>query len=339
MFKPVDFYIDLGTANTLIYAKKRGFLLNQPSVIVLKNKGSRPQELFALGEPAKTMLGKNPQSLFVSRPLREGVIADFDNTAKMLHAFIKRVKENIYWIKPRMIISLPCKVTNFEKRAVEEVGYSLGARKVHLLDEPVAAAIGAGLSVLSPRGQMIIDIGGGTTEIALISSGGIVASSAVRIGGNNLDDAIGNYLRSHFQFWVGEQTQELIKISVANANPNTKQNLKVEAGGMDMIKGLPKKMTVDTKMIFQVVDGVIKEIIYAVRKTLENCPPEIAGDICETGIVIAGGGALLKGLKERLEMEFKIPIRISEHPLLSVAIGGAKALEDSNLFDAIERPA
>ena len=335
MLKSTDLYIDLGTANTLIYAKGRGFLLNEPSVLAVRRRG----ELFALGAPAKSMIGREPSVLSVHRPLREGVIADFDNTARMLHAFIKRARKTMTWIKPRMIISLPCRVTNFEKRAVEEVGYELGARKVHLLDEPVAAAIGVGLPVLGNRGQMIVDVGGGTTEIAVISLGGIIAASAVRVGGDNVDTLITNLLKNHYQFVIGEQTAERIKIAVANVDPASGEKRAIEAGGFSLTRGVPKKIRVDTDMIFPAADSVARTIVEAVKKALETCPPEIAGDLAETGLVLTGGGALLAGLRSRIEREVGIPVKVSSEPLLSVALGGAKALEDPRLFEVIERPA
>lgn len=340
MFRPVDFYIDLGTANTLIYAKRRGFLLNEPSVLAMKHRQSTAPEMFALGHPAKSMLGKNPDHLSILRPLREGVISDFDNTARMLHAFIKRVKENILWIRPRMIISLPCRVTRFEKQAVEEVGYALGARTVHLLDEPVAAAIGAGLPVLGNRGHMVVDIGGGTTEIAVMALGGIITSHAVRIGGDAIDKAIMDHLRHQFRFIIGEPSAERIKLAVGSATMNSElSNASIEVGGFNLVKGLPSKLRVDSSMIFPAIDGIVSEFTAAIHKALEECPPEIAGDVALNGIVLAGGGALLKGLKERVALETGVPVKVARDPLLAVALGGAKALEDTELFDGIERPA
>lgn len=337
MLKPVDFYIDLGTANTLIYARKRGFLLNEPSILAVKEHASRKGQLFALGRPAKLMLGKNPSNLAVVRPLREGVIADFDSTAKMLHAFIRRIRENTFWFRPRMIISLPCQVSEFEKRAVEQVGYELGASKVHLLDEPVAAAIGANLPVLTNRGHMVVDIGGGTTEIAIISLGGIVASRAVRIGGNHIDEAIIDHVRSKFNFVIGEQTAERIKIQIGS--PLASFTNALEIGGINLLTGLPGRLKLSSNAITPAVEPVCREILQAIRQTLEQAPPEISADISEDGIVLAGGGALLRGISSYIQSEIGIKVRITQDPLLSVALGGAKALEDSKLFDVLERPA
>lgn len=339
MFRSTDFYIDLGTANTLIYGRKRGFLLNEPSVIAVKQRGSAGPELFALGKSAKLMLGKTPERLSIVRPLREGVISDFDNAARMLHAFMRRIKENVGWYKPRMIISLPCEVTRFERRAVEEVGYELGARTVALLDEPIAAAVGAGLPVLGNRGQMIVDIGGGTTEIAVISLGGIVTSRAVRIGGDDLDESIMNLLRAKYSFVIGEQTAERIKVAVASADADEKQPHTIQIGGFDLLSGLPAKRTVDARRIFHAIDPVVSGFTATIRAALEACPPEIAADIAETGITLAGGGAMLRGLSARLSRELGVSVRPAKDPLLSVAMGGAKALEDRELFDALERPA
>ncbi len=345
MLKTTDIYIDLGTANTLIYGSRKGFLLNEPSILAINTKsrgsGLGPNSIFALGRSAKPMVGKTPSHLQVVRPLRQGVISDFDSTTKMLHAFIRRMKENVFWFRPRMIISLPCKVTQFEKRAVEEVGYALGARTVHLLDEPIAAAVGAGLPILSSRGQMIVDIGGGTTEIAILSLGGIVTSCAVRTGGDNVDDAIVEKLRSSFQFVVGTPTAERIKMELGNALEDDFGAVpsRLAVGGINLITGLPGRMSVESSAIFPAIDGVVRQIILAIQKALEQCPPEIAGDIAQDGIVLAGGGALLKGLPQRISRDIGLPVTVAKDPLFSVAFGGAKLLEDHRLFEGIERPA
>jgi rod shape-determining protein MreB and related proteins len=339
MLASTEIYIDLGTANTLIYAKRQGLLLNESSVLALRHGSARQGELFALGRPAKLMLGKNPPNLSIHRPLKEGVIADFDGTARMLHSFIKRTKQNIRWFRPRMIISLPCRVTQYEKRAVEQVGYELGAHKVCLLDEPVAAAIGSGLEILSSRGKMIVDVGGGTTEMAVISLGGIVTSNAIRVGGDKIDEAIVDHLRSRYKFLIGEQTAERIKISVGSAIADDSHSKSIEIGGINLAKTAPQRFAVDTRMIFPAIEPVIEEIAAAIRTSLELCPPEVSADIAEDGFVIAGGGSLLRGLPGFLERNLGIKVRLSDEPLLSVALGGARALEDSKLFDALDRPA
>lgn len=309
-------------------------MLQEPSVLAVQHRSSS-SKLFALGKAAKQMLGKTPANLSVLRPLREGVIADYDNTARMLQAFINRIKSNMFWFRPRLIISLPCQVSHFEKESVEEIGRSLGAGRVHLLHEPIAAAIGANLPVIESRGCMIVDIGGGTTEIAVISMGGIVTAQAVRIGGNNIDDAIIEWLQTQYRFAIGEQTAERLKIEVASA---THKNLSCEVGGMDLTSGCPRKMIITSKMIYPAVNGVVAEIISSIQTALEQCPPEIAGDIATHGIVLAGGGALTHGLADRVSAETGLAVQIADKPLLSVAMGGARVLENRKLFEALEYP-
>lgn len=332
MKRSADIYIDLGTANTLIYAKGRGFLLNQPSIVAIRQT-SEARSVFGSGQSAKLMLGKTPTPVSIHRPLREGVIADFDNTVRMLSLFLNQIKDNTVWMRPRMIVSLPCRVSNFERKAVEEAAKNLGAGTVHLLDEPMAAAIGARLPVLKNRGSMVIDIGGGTTEIAVISLGGIVSCSAVRIGGDAIDTGIIQHLRQNHYFVVGEQTAEHIKKSVAHLSP--KAQLSVTAGGIDLVQNLPAKKTITSAMIHPVVKSVVGDIVLAVHKTIESLPPEIAVDIAENGIVLTGGGALIGGVKETLQHNLCVPVIIPENPLMSVALGGAEALENDKLFDAI----
>jgi rod shape-determining protein MreB and related proteins len=279
MFKPVDLYIDLGTANTLIYAKKHGLILNEASILGLKNQGLGERRMFALGGSAKVMVGKIPERSHLLRPLKEGVIADFSNTTQMLHSFLKQVSQSFYLLRPDMIISLPCQVTRHEREAVKEVGYAIGARKVSLLDEPVAAAIGSGLQVLEPEGQMIVDLGGGTTEAAVITLGGIVVSQAMRVGGEHIDQALMNHLKNNYHYVIGEQTAERIKIAVASALLKDDQNPAIDVGGIDLIKGLPSRKTVTAQMIFPVIDNFVLELVDLIKKTFEQCPPEIAGDM------------------------------------------------------------
>jgi rod shape-determining protein MreB len=255
----------------------------------------------------------------------------------MLYEFLKSMDLHKVWNKPRMIISLPCEVTQFEKRAVEEAGRDIGARYVHLLDEPVAAAIGAGLPVTESRGSMLVDIGGGTTEIAVISLGGIVTSRAVRLGGYSIDQVLIHHLRHQYRFEIGEQTAEKLKIEAGSALPNvTRFGL---VGGLDLQTGLPKRRAVSSKLIYEAINSVISDIIIEIKKSLEAVPPEISGDIAEDGIVLAGGGALLNGLRERIELETGVPVRVADSPLISVAKGGAMALENNKLFDMLKRPA
>lgn len=337
MFNSTDLYVDLGTTNTLIYARGKGFILNEPSVISLKHYSQKSSQLVASGMTAKRMLGKNPNNLSVLRPLKEGVIADFESTSRMLHSFIKDIKDKIFWLKPRLIISLPCQVTHFEKKSVEEVGYSMGARKVHLIDEPMAAAIGAGLPVVSNRGSMIVDIGGGTTEIAVISMGGIITAQAVRIGGNSIDSSVTDWLSTNYRFAVGEQTAEIIKLNVASALPG--HNAAITVGGIDLTTSLPKRFEVTSTMIYPAVNIIVNETISAIKKALSECPPEISSDIATQGLVLAGGGALIHGLAARITQEVGLPVHMAKNPLYSVALGGARALENNQLFNALERPA
>lgn len=332
MKKSVDIYIDLGTANTLIYGKGKGFMLNEPSVLAIRETSSH-REMFGLGLPAKKMLGKTPELISIHRPLREGVIADFDNTVRMLTGFLNRVRENMFWFRPRMIVSLPCRVSNFERKAVEEAAKNLGAGTVHLLDEPMAAAIGAKLPVLNNRGCMVIDVGGGTTEIAVISLGGIVSCSAVRIGGDAIDDAIVQHLRLSHQFVIGAQTAEYIKMQIAHLSPHVDKSVLI--GGQDLNKNLPSKRVIKSHMIYPAVESVTREIILAAHKTIESLPPEIAVDLSDNGIVLTGGGALIGGLREALAKELGVRVHIPQDPLMSVALGGAHALENNALFDSI----
>jgi rod shape-determining protein MreB len=327
-------YIDLGTTNTIIYYKNKGFLLNQPSVMAYRNQGGS-QSLLALGQSAKQMIGKNPGNISIVRPLREGVIADFEDTAKMLAGFLKSAKENNFLFRPDILISLPCQVTNFEKEAVKEAALSLGASRVRLIDEPLAAAIGADLPVTANRGMMIVDIGGGTTEIAVISCGGVVLAEAVRVGGNDLDAAIVDYVRNHFNFVIGEPTAERLKMEIGNALTSNLLERPLSVGGFDLNKGLPTKLRLTSRSIFPALDGTIKLIISSIKKALEKIPPEIAGDIAENGLVLAGGGALLHGLKERIQAETGLVVSVTRDPLLSVALGGAKTLENDSLLDFV----
>lgn len=334
MSRSPDIYIDLGTANTLIYIKGRGFVIDQPSMLALKTTAASAHVL-ELGHPAKLMLGKTPSPISILRPLHGGVIADFDTTVRMLSLFLKRMKDNMFWLRPRMIVSLPCRVSNFERKAVEEVAKNLGAGTVHLLDEPMAAAIGARLPVLNSRGCMVIDVGGGTTEIAVISLGGIVSCTAVRIGGDTIDSGIVQHLRQNYYFVVGEQTAERIKKDVAHLSPQaTRITL---AGGIDLVQNLPVKKQITSTMIYPVVKSVVGEIALAVQKTMESLPPEIAVDIADNGVILTGGGALIGGLKEVLQNYLGVHVLVPKDPLLSVAMGGAEALENPKLFDAIAR--
>lgn len=336
MPRAANFYIDLGTVNTTIVSSHKGTLLNEPSVVTTCNLMGRAGTV-AVGAEAKKMLGKTPSCLSVHRPLRDGVIADFDSTARMLNGFIGRIKTDCFWFRPKLIISLPYRVTFHERQAVKEIGLGLGAKSVDLLHEPVAAAIGANLPVFEKRGSMIVDIGGGTTEIAIISVGGIVNAQAVRIGGNHIDEAIIRLIRKNFKLAIGEQTAEKIKTTVASALAGD-VNHKIRIGGKDSTTGLPTTMTIDSRMIFPAVDSVLQVIIAAIREAFSDCPPDIAGDIEQSGIMLAGGGALMHQIQARLQSELELPIRVAENPLLSVTRGGAWALENPELFESLEVP-
>lgn len=336
MLKIRNFYIDLGTTNTVICASHRGILLNEPSVVATCTRASQTST-FTVGTNAKVMLGKTPRRLKVHRPLRDGVIADFNSTALMLNSFMQRIKRRNFWYRPRLIISLPYQVSFHERQAVREIGYDLGARAVDLLHEPVAAAIGAGLPLFEQRGCMIVDIGGGTTEIAIMSVGGIVNAQAVRTGGNHIDEAIISIIRKNHQFAIGELTAEKIKISVGSAISGG-TNHSVEVGGLHCITGLPARFTVNSAMIFPAVNKVVEVIIAAIRLGLSSCPPEIAGDIEQSGITLTGGGALLGQIQTRIQSELGISVHIASNPLMSVAAGGNWALESPALFENLEPP-
>lgn len=336
MSRAPNFYIDLGTANTLICSSQQGALLNEPSFVATCSRRGKT-DTFAVGGEAKRMLGRTPGPLRVHRPLRDGVVADFNATARMVNGFVKRVRKNSFWFRPRLIISLPLRVTYHEQQAVKEIGLDLGAKSVDLLYEPMAAAIGAGLPVFEKRGSMIVDIGGGTTEIAIVSVGGIVAAHAVRTGGDHIDAAIIKLLRNSHQLAIGEQTAERIKTTVASALADG-VNRSVEIGGRDCVTGLPTRKHIDSSAIFPAVDAVLRQIIAAIRESLCSCPPDIAGDIEQSGIMLAGGGALLHQVQARLEQELGLKIRVADDPRLSVTRGGLWALNNPAMFESIQAP-
>ncbi len=325
------YYIDLGTENTLIYQKDRGFVLNEPSIIAFHKK----KHLLGSGKMAKQMLGKNPPQISLNKPLKEGVIADFDGTIKMLQSFFSEIQQTKSWTRPTMVISLPYEVTKYEREAVREVGLSLGAGKVILIDEPLAAAIGEDIPVTSAQGSLVVDIGGGTTEMAVISCGGIINAQAVRIGGRDMDQAIINYLRFKHNLLIGEQTAEYLKKSIGSALPSEKVVF-CAAGGIDLTLGLPKIFKVNSQDIFEAIDPILNSILLALHATLENCPPETSGDIIESGITLVGGGALLKNMNQRIQNATGIRVKVGSDPLLSVAKGGARTADHLLLLDKIE---
>src|SRR5271155_5836294 len=324
-----DMAVDLGTANTLVYVRGRGIMLNEPSVVAVNVKDGRP---LAVGAEAKRMIGRTPSHIQAIRPLKDGVIADFEICEKMLRYFIQRSSHRRF-AKPRMIIAVPSGITGVEKRAVMEAALNAGARKAYIIEEPMAAAIGAGLPVHEPTGNMVVDIGGGTTEVAVISLGGIVSSQSVRVGGDELDEAIVSYVKKEHSLALGERTAEEIKITLGSAYP-LEQELHAEIRGRDLVTGLPKTVVVSTQETRKAIDEPVAAIVDAVKVTLDRTPPELAADIMEQGIVLTGGGALLHGLDSRLQHETGMPIVVARDPLNCVAIGSGQCLEE---FDALKR--
>jgi rod shape-determining protein MreB len=324
-----DMAVDLGTANTVIYVRGRGIVLNEPSVVAVNVRDGRP---LAVGAEAKRMIGRTPAHIQAIRPLKDGVIADFEICEKMLRYFIQKV-HNRRWAKPRMVICVPSGITGVEQRAVQEAAEYAGARKpAYIIEEPMAAAIGAGLPVQEPTGNMIVDIGGGTTEVAVISLGGIVASQSVRVGGDELDEAIIQYIKKEYSLALGERTSEEVKIALGSAWP-LQEELHAEIRGRDLVTGLPKTIVTTTEEIREAIEEPVSAIVDAVKVTLDKTPPELAADIMEKGIVLAGGGALLHGLDARLQNETGMPIVIAPNPLHAVAIGSGQSLEE---FEALK---
>ena len=324
-----DMAVDLGTANTLVYVRGRGIVLSEPSVVAID---SRTGEVHAVGIEAKRMLGRTPGTIQAIRPLKDGVIADFDVTEQMLRHFIQKVHQN-RWAHPRVVVCVPSGVTGVEKRAVEEACLSAGARTAYLIEEPMAAAIGAGLPVGEPTGSMVVDIGGGTSEVAVISLGGIVVSQSIRVGGDEMDEAIINYAKKEYKLLIGQQTAEELKLEIGSACPMSEE-LQAEIRGRDMVAGLPKTVVLTSEEIRQALEEPLSQIIDAVKETLDRTPPELASDIMDRGIMLAGGGSLLQGLDERLREETQMPAHLAESPLTCVAVGSGRSLEE---FEAIHR--
>lgn len=316
--------IDLGTANTLVYMKGKGIILREPSVVAMKNNR---KDILAVGEEAKKMIGRTPGGIVAVRPLKDGVIADYNTTEIMLKYFIgKAVPQGLVKRSPRLVICIPCGITEVEKRAVEEAARSCGAREVYLLDEPMAAAIGAGLNVHQAKGCMVVDIGGGTSEVAVISLGGIVTAKSLRIGGNHMDDAILKHVKKEHCMIIGESTAEHIKMTLGAAmDPGKDQSMEVR--GRDITSGLPKSITIDSKSIREALLEPVQSIIDAIRGVLEQTPPELAADIINEGIVLTGGGSLLQGFNRLVAKVTGMPVRRAEQPLDAVAIGAGLALE------------
>ena len=319
--------VDLGTANTLVYVRGRGSILNEPSVVAVDVKDGKP---LAVGAEAKRMIGRTPSNIQAIRPLKDGVIADFEICEKMLRYFIHRVHQRRF-AKPRMVICVPSGITGVEQRAVMEAAEFAGARKAYIIEEPMAAAIGAGLPIHEPSGNMVVDIGGGTTEVAVISLGGIVTSQSIRVGGDELDEAIVAFVKKEFQLALGERTAEEIKIQLGSAYP-LEQELRAEIRGRDLVTGLPKTVVISTEQIRQAIEEPVQAIVDAVKVTLDRTPPELSSNLMEQGIVLTGGGALLNGIAQRLEFETNMPIIVANGPLNCVALGSGMCLEELETF-------
>jgi len=323
-----DLAIDLGTANTLVYARGKGIVVNEPSIVAI-NKNTN--EVEAVGKEAKEMLGRTPGNIVAVRPMRDGVIADFKITEKMLTYFIRKAHNRKMLVRPRIVIGVPSEITPVEKRAVQDSAYRAKASEVHLVEQAMMAAIGAGLPITEPSGNMIVDIGGGTTDIAVISLSGIVYSRSVRVAGNEMDDAIMHYLKRKFNLLIGERTAEQIKIEVGSAFPLDRP-LSMEVKGRDLIEGIPKTITVVDAEIREALSECVDTIVNAIRVALERTPPELSADISDRGIVLTGGGALLKNLDSRIRDETGLPVSIADDPLASVVLGTGKLLSDFKLL-------
>ncbi|NQU95390.1 MAG: rod shape-determining protein [Candidatus Omnitrophica bacterium] len=316
--------IDLGTANTLVYVKNQGIVLCEPSVVAVQAGSSN---VLAVGEEAKRMLGRTPGTIVAIRPMRNGVIADFEITEAMLRYFIKKVHNSRRLVRPRMVIAIPSGITEVEKRAVKDSALHAGAREVFMVEEPIAAAIGVGLPIHEPSGSMIIDIGGGTTEMAVISLAGVVFSKSIRIAGDEMDESIINYLKKTYNLMIGERTAEEIKLKIGSAYP-LDEELTMEVRGRDLVAGLPKMITVSSEEIRESLAEPIAQIVEAIRITLERTPPELSADLMEKGLILAGGGSLLRGLDKLIAEETGLPVHIAEDPLTAVALGTGRVLSE-----------
>jgi len=325
-----DLAIDLGTANTLVFVKGKGIVLREPSVVAIR-KDARTNKVLAVGKEAKMMLGRTPGNIIAVRPIKDGVIADFEVTEAMLRYFINKVHNRRTLVHPRIIISVPSGITQVEKRAVKESAESAGAREVYLIEEPMAAAIGAGLPITEPTANMVVDIGGGTTEVAVISLAGIVYSSSLRVAGDKMDEAILHYIKRKHNLAIGEHTAEVIKTTIADVMPEPPYDT-MQVKGRDLVSGVPKTLTITSEEIRIAITEQVDAIIEAVKMALELTPPELSADIVDQGIVLTGGGALLRNLDKRLSQETGLPIIIAEDPLSSVVLGSGKALENIDIL-------
>ena len=328
-----DLAIDLGTANTLVYVKGKGIVLSEPSVVAVRKNDRDRNRVLAVGREAKMMLGRTPGNIVAIRPMKDGVIADFEITEAMLRHFIRKVHNRRSLIRPRIIICVPSGITPVEKRAVRESAESAGAREVYLIEEPMAAAIGAGLPITEPICNMVVDIGGGTSEVAVISLAGIVYSKSVRVGGDKMDEAILQYVKRTYNLLIGERTAEIIKTTIGNAYPGETETMDVK--GRDLVTGIPKIININSDEVRQAIQEQIDTIVAAVKTALEQTPPELAADIVDRGIYLTGGGALLKGLDELLNQETGLPIKIADDPLATVVLGSGRALDNLNILKEV----
>lgn len=323
-----DLAIDLGTATTLVYVRGKGIVLNEPSVVAIEKKSNT---VLAVGVEAKRMVGRTPGNIVVIRPIKEGVIADFSMTERMLRYFITKAHNRNSFVRPRCIIGVPSRITEVEQRAVRESAMHAGSREVHLIEEPVAAAIGAGLPITEPSGSMVVDIGGGTTDIAVISLGGIVCSESVKVAGDQMDEAIMGYLKRRYNLLIGDHMAEKVKVEVGSAYPFDECKI-IMVKGRDVISGIPRTVEVNDAEIREALEEPIHVIVNALRTLLENTPPELAGDIIDRGVVVTGGGAMLPGLATRFQEETNLPMNIVNDPLTSVVLGVGKVLDKIELF-------
>ena len=326
-----DLAIDLGTANTCVYARGKGIVVNEPSIVAINKVNGRVE---AVGKDAKDMLGRTPGNIVAIKPMKDGVIADFEVTEKMLTYFIKKAHNRNVWVRPRIVIGVPSEITQVEKRAVKDSAYRAKASEVHLVEEAMAAAIGAGMPITEPSGNMIVDIGGGTTDIAVISLAGIVYSKAVRVAGNEMDEAIIQYIKKRYNLLIGERSAEQVKLEIGSAFP-LDEPLTMEIKGRDLIEGIPKTLTVTDAEIREALNEPISVIVNAVRVALERTPPELSADIVDRGIVLTGGGSLLKSFDKLLREETGLPVSVAEDPLSSVVLGTGKMLSDFDLLRKI----
>ncbi|OGW35404.1 MAG: rod shape-determining protein [Nitrospirae bacterium GWC2_56_14] len=327
-----DMAIDLGTANTLVYVRGRGIVCNEPSVVAISVKTGK---VLAVGMEAKRMLGRTPGDVKTIRPIKDGVISDFDITGEMLRYFIRKVHNRKSFMRPRIVIGVPSGITQVEQRAVKDAALSSGGREVYLIEEPVAAAIGTGLPISEPSGNMIVDVGGGTTDIAVISMDGVVYSKAIRVGGDKMDEAIINYIKRKYNLLIGEMMSESIKMELGSAYKTDNERHTMEIKGRDLVSGIPKTLILDDDEVREALAEPVSQIMNAIKQALENTPPELSADIVDKGIVLAGGGALLKGLDVYIREETSLPIIIAEDPLTCVAIGAGKVLDDLDILKKV----